>query len=80
MVTNKNNFIVAKFGGTSVGSSTAITKTARIIFDKKISLVVASATAGTTDALLEIAITSSILDWEKTENKIAAEIQKSFQE
>jgi aspartate kinase len=78
MATEKNNYIVAKFGGTSVGSSLAIAKTAEIIIDKKLNLVIASATAGTTDELSEIAMTSSTLDWEKTEVKIAA-IKKKHQ-
>jgi aspartate kinase len=49
--------IVAKFGGTSVGDAAAIERTAAIVRGRlsRQPVVVVSALAGTTNALLEIA-------------------------
>ncbi|MBF0297979.1 MAG: aspartate kinase [Oligoflexia bacterium] len=47
--------IVAKFGGTSVGTAEAIIRSAKIVVNNsKIKVVVVSATAGTTNALTEL--------------------------
>jgi len=53
--------IVAKFGGTSVGDSAAIERTAAIVLSRlpRQPLVVVSALAGTTNALLDIAAQAS---------------------
>lgn len=50
-----NQLVVAKFGGTSVGTAEAIRKSAEIVFaDPTMRLVVVSATSGTTNILLDL--------------------------
>lgn len=49
------NIIVAKFGGTSMADAAAISQSAGIAVSRQASLVVVSATAGTTDSLVELA-------------------------
>ncbi|MFZ4713655.1 MAG: hypothetical protein ACOYL6_08090 [Bacteriovoracaceae bacterium] len=48
------NFVVAKFGGTSVQNISAMKKSAVIANNEKAQLVVVSATSGTTNKLIEI--------------------------
>lgn len=47
--------IVSKFGGTSLGDADAIMQSARVAIDNRSSVVVVSATSGTTDALYKLA-------------------------
>lgn len=50
-----DSFVVAKFGGTSMGDAHAMKKSAKIVCQNpKIKLVVVSATAGTTNQLLDL--------------------------
>jgi aspartate kinase len=47
--------VVSKFGGTSMGDYQAMVRSATISLERKASVVVVSATSGTTDRLIEIA-------------------------
>lgn len=47
--------VVSKFGGTSMGDYQAMVRSATISLERKASIVVVSATSGTTDRLIEIA-------------------------
>ena len=50
-----NSAVVAKFGGTSVGSEEAFRHILAILkANKRINVVVASATSGTTNSLIEL--------------------------
>lgn len=52
-------FIVSKFGGTSMGDLSAMQKSALISKERNSSVVVVSATSGTTDKLISVAKTAS---------------------
>ncbi|MCF8059613.1 MAG: lysine-sensitive aspartokinase 3 [Bacteriovoracaceae bacterium] len=58
--------IVSKFGGSSMKDADAIRRSAKIAADHHSSLVVVSATYGTTNQLIEIAKTAQTLPWEET--------------
>ncbi|HNI12712.1 MAG TPA: lysine-sensitive aspartokinase 3, partial [bacterium] len=50
-----NDLIIAKFGGTSMGTAEAMRQSARIVIaNNRIRVVVVSATSGTTNALLKV--------------------------
>lgn len=51
--------VVSKFGGTSMGDLHAMNRSAEISLERKSSMVVVSATSGTTDKLIQIAKTAS---------------------
>jgi aspartate kinase len=53
------SLIVSKFGGTSMGSFAAMERSARISIERAATVVVVSATSGTTDKLIEIAKSAS---------------------
>jgi aspartate kinase len=54
-----NNIIVSKFGGTSMGTSSAMILSAKICKEHKSNIAVVSATSGTTDQLIQIATSAS---------------------
>lgn len=53
------NLVVSKFGGTSMGDLASMQRSATISIERGATLVVVSATSGTTDKLIEIAKTAS---------------------
>ncbi|MBA2405018.1 MAG: lysine-sensitive aspartokinase 3 [Bdellovibrionales bacterium] len=64
----KRSFIVSKFGGTSMGDIPAMERSATISIERNSSVVVVSATSGTTDKLIHIAkqaSASNAVDCEK---------------
>ena len=54
-----NSLIVSKFGGTSMGDLASMQRSATISIERGATMVVVSATSGTTDKLIEIAKTAS---------------------
>lgn len=64
-----HSLIVSKFGGTSMGDLASMQRSAVISVERKATVVVVSATSGTTDKLIEIAKSASagrMVDCEKT--------------
>ena len=55
----KRSLIVSKFGGTSMGDLAAMDRAATISMERNSSVVVVSATSGTTDKLISVAKTAS---------------------
>lgn len=51
---NKSNFVVSKFGGTSMGNAETMLMCAELSYIQKSSIIVVSATSGTTNLLLEL--------------------------
>lgn len=60
--------VVSKFGGTSMGDASCILQSASLSVKKKTSLVVVSATSGTTNQLIELAQVSQRGDLEKAKS------------
>lgn len=56
----KKPFIVSKFGGTSMGDLPSMSRSATIAIERKSSIVVVSATSGTTDKLIQLAKSASV--------------------
>lgn len=65
-----SKWIVAKFGGTSMGTIESMTRCAKIVADKKANIVVVSATSGTTNQLVELTELAQQGNWEKCEEVI----------
>lgn len=62
--------IVAKFGGTSLGNARAMRRSASIAVDRKASVVVVSATAGTTDHLVALSSLAAAGDQARCRRKL----------
>ncbi|MGZ3744383.1 MAG: lysine-sensitive aspartokinase 3 [Pseudobdellovibrionaceae bacterium] len=68
-----NKIIVSKFGGTSMGDAACMLRSAEVAIKQKSSVVVVSATSGTTNELIELGKTSQAKPWLEAEallNKI----------
>jgi aspartate kinase len=61
------NLIVSKFGGTSMGDFASMERSAKISMERGATVVVVSATSGTTDKLIEIAKSASTGKMEECE-------------
>ena len=55
----KRSLVVSKFGGTSMGDYASMQRSAAISIERDATVVVVSATSGTTDKLIEIAKSAS---------------------
>lgn len=55
--------IVSKFGGTSMGDAECMLRSAEVSYQQKSSIVVVSATSGTTNQLIELAKTAQAKSW-----------------
>jgi len=66
-----SKIIVSKFGGTSMGDATCMLRSAEVSLNQKSSLVVVSATSGTTNELIELGKTSQSLPWIEAEAILA---------
>lgn len=64
------NIVVSKFGGTSMGDLTSMQRSAAISIERGATLVVVSATSGTTDKLIAIAKSASTGDMEECEKLV----------
>jgi aspartate kinase len=62
--------VVSKFGGSSMKDASAILRSAKIAADHKSSLVVVSATYGTTNQLIELSKIAQTGPWEKSQSII----------
>ena len=71
----KASFIVSKFGGTSMGDLAAMDRSATISMERNSSVVVVSATSGTTDKLIQVAKLAGAGKTEECE-KIVFEIKE----
>lgn len=60
--------IVSKFGGTSMGDAACMLRSARVSIAQKSSVVVVSATSGTTNELILLAKTAQTSNWQSTED------------
>lgn len=69
-----NDLVVAKFGGTSMGTVSSMRACAQIVLQNpRLRLVVVSATSGTTSQLVELANCAEQGDWERAQ-KICADV------
>lgn len=68
----KQALVVSKFGGTSMGTIAAMRNSALISAEKNSSIVVVSATSGTTDKLVQLALLASTGQTEKCNEIILA--------
>lgn len=59
----ENDFVVAKFGGTSMGDCACMLRSAKVAIDQKAKVVVVSATSGTTNDLIELAQLAEKSTW-----------------
>ena len=66
------DFIVSKFGGTSMGNLSAMQRSAQICVEHNSNLIVVSATSGTTDKLTEIANLATVENILKCEEEISS--------
>ncbi len=62
-----NNFVVSKFGGTSMGDAQCMLRSAQVSVLQKSNLVVVSATSGTTNLLIELAQSAEKKTWPEAE-------------
>lgn len=62
-----SKIIVSKFGGTSMGDAACMLRSAEVSFTQNSSLVVVSATSGTTNDLIELGKTSQAKPWAEAE-------------
>ncbi len=69
------NLVVSKFGGTSMGNAECMRRSAQVAHQQKSSMVVVSATSGTTNLLLKIGLCAEQQSWPEVE-KLLAETQK----
>ncbi len=60
----KNQFVVSKFGGTSMGDAECMKRSAKLAYQQNAKIIVVSATSGTTNDLIEMARVSSTSSWE----------------
>jgi aspartate kinase len=65
-----SKWIVAKFGGTSMGTIESMSRCAKIVANKRANIVVVSATSGTTNQLVELTELSQTGQWENCEEII----------
>lgn len=68
----KRSLVVSKFGGTSMGDYTSMQRSAAISIERDATVVVVSATSGTTDKLIEIAKSASTGKMEECEKAVFA--------
>lgn len=68
----KRSLVVSKFGGTSMGDHASMQRSARISIERDATVVVVSATSGTTDKLIEIAKSASTGRMEECEKAVFA--------
>ena len=66
----QHKVIVSKFGGSSMKDAQAIRRSANIAKEKNSSVVVVSATYGTTNQLIELAQTARLKEWSESEKII----------
>lgn len=59
--------VVSKFGGTSMGDASCMLRSAEVSFKQNSSIVVVSATSGTTNALIELGKTAQAKAWSESE-------------
>jgi aspartate kinase len=65
MMNNKKNpIIISKFGGTSMGDTLCMQRSADVVLTQKSQIVVVSATTGTTNDLIDLAKTAEKNSWE----------------
>ena len=64
------SFIVSKFGGTSMGTLSAMDRSALISKERNSNVIVVSATSGTTDQLIQVAKTASTGNTEECEKLV----------
>jgi aspartate kinase len=64
MANLSNQFVVSKFGGTSMGDAECMKRSALVALKQNSKIVVVSATSGTTNDLIELAKTSEKSTWE----------------
>jgi aspartate kinase len=64
MKAKKNPIIISKFGGTSMGDSVCMQRSAEVVLAQKSTIVVVSATTGTTNDLINLAHTAEKSSWE----------------
>lgn len=64
------SLVVSKFGGTSMGDFASMQRSATISMERNASVVVVSATSGTTDKLIEIAKSASVGKTEECEKLV----------
>lgn len=65
-----SSWVVAKFGGTSMGTIESMVRCAKIVADKQSNIVVVSATSGTTNQLVELTNLSREGRWQESVNLI----------
>ncbi len=58
--------VVSKFGGTSMADAQAMLRSAKVVVERNSSVVLVSATSGTTDKLLKLIADAESGDWEAT--------------
>lgn len=76
-------WIVAKFGGTSMGTIDSMKRCAQIVDQKQANVIVVSATSGTTNQLVELTAMGQTGKWEQAEELLAtiqARHEKMLQE
>ena len=73
---NQVKLVVSKFGGTSMGDASCMRRSAEVSFERNASVVIVSATSGTTNALIDIGRTAESGRWTESEQKIQSLIEK----
>jgi len=71
-----SKIVVSKFGGTSMGDASCMLRSAEVSFKQNSSIVVVSATSGTTNDLIELGKTSQAKSWSEAEVIVAKIRQK----
>lgn len=71
-----NKIIVSKFGGTSMGDAACMLRSAEVSYKQGSSMVVVSATSGTTNDLIELGKTSQTKLWSEAETLLTKIRQK----
>ncbi len=66
-----SQLIVSKFGGTSMGDASCMLRSAAVVQKQNSSLVVVSATSGTTNDLIALGKSSQVKPWVETEGVLA---------
>ena len=70
----KENNVVSKFGGTSMGDADCMKRSAEVALSQNAKIIVVSATSGTTNDLIDLARTAEIKSWD-TANLILTKIK-----
>ncbi len=73
---NQVKLVVSKFGGTSMGDASCMRRSAEVSIERNASVVIVSATSGTTNALIDIGRTAESGRWTESEQKIQSLIEK----